>query len=250
MTRNLKALGLALVAAMAIGAIGAQGASAVVEHSFRSGLTETVLTGKSESYSNANHESMEVLTATEGLTVECYGTYEGKQVGQTLDEVTVHPKYNTCKGGVTVHTNGCNYRFDSDTATSTAHFSATEEHANATLECSEGHTGIEITRPGCYIFFPPQTITGIRYTNVTHSSKSALTVSATVRTIEYTVTSGSFCGLAGHGAGTYTTGKLDGKVEVTGFAATTPVSGSTTEGTVWGTHSADNQTNISISTPT
>jgi hypothetical protein len=238
---------------MAIGAIGAQAASAVVvEHSFNAGSNSPVLTGKTESYGNAEHKSQEVFFATPGLTVDCYGTYEGKQVSQTaIDEVTVHPMYSTCTPeGTTVVTDGCNFRFDSETDLSTAHFS-TETHAQATLECEGGvHTGIEITRPGCNIFFPPQTARGITYAQVTHSSKHAITVNATVRTVEYTVTSGSFCGLAGHGAGTYTNGQLNGSVEVTGFAATTPVSGSTTLGFVWGTHSANNQTDITISTPT
>jgi hypothetical protein len=249
MTRNLKAFGLALMAAMAIGVIGAQAASAATEHSFRSGAAETVLTGQTESYGNAEHKSIEVFRFTAGLTIECYATYEGKQIGTTLDEVTVHQKYSTCTpNGTVVETDGCNYRFDSDTDVSSGHFSA-QEHAQRTFECEGStHPGIEYTRPGCTTFIPPQTVRGIRYTQLAnHSGKHALTVTATLRTIDYTVTSGSFCGLAGHGAGTYTNGITDTKFEVTGFVAGASPSGSTTAGTTW-THGA--QVDLTLSTPT
>jgi hypothetical protein len=245
MPRNFKASWLALMVAMALSAIATQSASAVVEHSFRSGANETVATARTESYGNAQHQSMDVLTLTAGLTVECYGTYEGKVIGQIVDEVTVHPKYSTCTpNGTVIHTDGCNFKFDSETDVSSGHFS-TEEHAQTTLECEAGHV-IEITRPGCNIAVAPQTVRGTRYTYVTHSSKSSLTGAITYRTIEYTVTGGSFCGLAGHGAGTYTNGKIDGKVEATGYVASTPT-GSTTTGFTWH-HGA--QTDISLSTPT
>jgi hypothetical protein len=255
MTRNLKAFGLALVAAMALGAIGAQGASAVVEHSFRSGAQNTVLTGANESYTTGS--SKDVFSATAGLTVSCDGTFEGTNVGTTRDTVTVHPKYHNCSsslgGSPTVHTNGCNYIFDSDTTQATGH-SASSEHAAVSLECEAGHV-IEITAPGCNFAFAEkhsatsvnQSLHGVRYNEVTHSSKKSITVIATVKTIAFNATSGSLCGLAGHAAGTYTTGTYDGKETVTGYTDSTVVSGSTTAGRVW-SHGA--QVDINLSTPT
>jgi hypothetical protein len=254
MIRNLKALGLALVAAMALGAIGAQAASAVVEHSFNSDAEDTVLTGKNESFGTGN--SRDVFQATPGLTVECDATFGGTVGKKVEDTVTVHPKYESCGGGVTVHTDGCNYIFGSDTTTS-AH-SSSSEHASVSLECEAGHE-IEITRPGCNIAFNQfhsttevnQGLHGVRYTNLPeHSGGDAITVDATVSTIKYLVTSGSFCGLAGHAAGTYSNGSYDGLAEVTGFAAGTRTeseTSSTTKGFTW--HHGP-QTNISISTPT
>ena len=250
MTRNLKAFGLALVAAMALGAIGAQGASAAVVHSFNSASEHTVLTGKTESYSNSENKSIETFTATAELTVECYGTYEGTISKKEVDTVTVHPKYSGCKGGASVHTSGCNYIFGSDT-TEDANHSASTEHASVSLECEASHW-IEITRPGCNITFGDeasskavnQSLHGVTYKNVKDPVKHAITVTATVRTIHYEVTSGSFCGLAGHPAGTYKNGKLDGLVEVTGFESSIVESGSTTNGVVW-KHGA--QTDITIS---
>ena len=256
MTRNLKALGLTLVAAMALGAIGAQGASAV-NHEFKSSAAETVLTGHAES---GTHK----FTATAGVFTECTNaTFEGENNGFTRNTVTVHPTYSSCNlsGGaesnVVVDTGGCNFVFGSDTEASAAHFSA-QEHARTGLECEGAHSAsphvIEITAPGCRIAFEEthansvevnQSLLGVNYTNVeSHGShsKKAITVNATVRTIRYTVTSGSFCGLIGHAAGTYSSGSYDGKASVTGYEKGTPT-GSTTNGFSW---NHGTQTNIWI----
>jgi hypothetical protein len=255
MTRNLKAFGLALVATMAIGAIGAQGASAVVEHSFRSGAANTVLTGQNVSYTTGS--SREVFSFTAGLTLSCDSTIEGTNVGTTRDTVTVHPKYHNCTSSLgrspTVHTNGCNYIFDSDTTQASGH-STSSEHATVSLECESTHV-IEITAPGCNFAFAEQHSTptvnqslhGVRYTEVTHSSKKALSVAATIKTLAFNATSGSLCGLAGHPAGTYTTGTISGNTTITGYTDSTVVSGSTTAGRVW-SHGA--QVDINLSTPT
>jgi hypothetical protein len=255
MTRNLKAFGLALVAAMVLGTLGAQGASAVVEHSFRSGAEKFVLTGANESYTTGN--SREKATLTSGLTIECDATYEGTNVGTTRDTVTIHPTYHNCTssfgGGTTLSTNGCNYILDTDTTQLVGH-SSSSEHAAVSLECEDSHL-IEVLAPGCTIAYNDnhsgtpvnQSLHGVRYTEVTHSSKAAGTVTQTVRTIKYNVTAGSLCGLAGHPAGTYSNASYDGKSTVTGYVDSTVVSGSTTNGTVW-SHGA--QTDIHVSTPT
>jgi hypothetical protein len=254
MTRNFKAFGLALVAMVAFGAFAAQGASAVVEHSFRSGAANTVLTGQNESYTTGS--SKDKFTATGGLVVECDATFEGTNTGTTADTVTVHPKYHNCTSGfgnATVDTDGCNYVFDSDTTQASGH-STSSEHAAVNLECESSHV-IKVTATGCTLQFSAshssvavnQSLHGVRYSEVTHSSKKSMTVTATVRTVHYTALAGSFCGLAGHAAGTYTNGSYDTKATVTGFTDSTVVSGSTTTGRVW-SHGA--QVDISLSTPT
>lgn len=233
MTRNLKALGLALVVALALGAIGAQGASA---HNFTSSVEPTVLTGEAE--------SPQVFTATSGLEVSCsVATFEGTVKTKSEDIVTVHPKYSSCTsslGAATVHTNGCNYKFGSDTTQATGH-SASSLHAPVSLECESTHI-IEITAPGCNISFAEkhsttavnQSLHGVTYTNLnSHSGKKAVTVNATVRTIKYNATAGSLCGLAGHPAATYSNGTYSGQATVTGYAESGFSSGSTTNGTVW-----------------
>jgi hypothetical protein len=262
MTRNLRAFGLALVAMLAFAGIAAQGASAVVEHSFRMGSASTVLTGQNESYTTGG--SQHVFEATPGLWVKCDATFEGTNPGEVRDTVTVHPKYHNCTsslgGAPSVHTSGCNFIFDSDTTTH-SHSVNSSEHATASLECESAHSAsphfIEITAPGCNFRFAVthtsptaevnQSLHGIRYDQVTHSSKHAITVTATVKTIKFIATSGSLCGLAGHPAGTYSTGTLDGLAEVTGFAFSSETGGSTTNGR---TYSHGAQVPLTISTPT
>jgi hypothetical protein len=189
MTRNFKAFGLALLAMLAIGAIGAQGASAAVEHSFRSGASDTVLTGQNESYGTGN--SKHVFSATPGLKVECDATFIGRNTGTTRDEVAIRPAYSNCGSGVTVHNTGCDYFFDSDTEQETGH-SASSEHARVSLNCEDKHY-IEITASGCNLAFYDthdstlvnQELSGVRYTQLSnHSSKHALTVNATVKRIK------------------------------------------------------------------
>jgi hypothetical protein len=253
MTRNLKAFGLALVAVLAISAIGAQGASAAVEHSFRSAVSDTVLTGQNESYGTGN--SKHVFSATPGLKVECDATFIGRNTGTTRDEVAIRPAYSNCGAGVTVHNNGCDYFFDSDTEQATGH-SPSSEHARVSLNCEHKHY-IEITANGCNLAFYDtqdnmevnQELSGARYTQLSnHSGKHAVTVNATVKTIKYIATAGGFCGLVGHPAGTYTNGIYEGFATVTGYKFSTKTGGtSLTTGT---TYSHSEQVDLTISTPT
>ena len=252
MTRNLKALGLALIAALALGAIGAQGASAVVEHSYRSDAAneKTVLTGHSE----GDH----VFEAgTGGAKVTCTtATFSGTQSGNIVDTVTVHPIYTSCKLGansVTVTTGGCNYIIDSDT-TAGGHFNG--EHATVSVECESTHD-VEIDGPGCNITFKGNTVNqslhGAHITTLSsansHSGKSAVTVSGTAGKIHYETKGGLACTAIGKPQGTYTDGIYKGSVSVTGYEDNTGVAptSSTTIGTTWH-HSS--QVNIAVSTPT
>lgn len=248
MTRNQGAFGLGLMVAMALCAIAAQGASAVVEHSFRSDSADTILTGANESYGTGN--SRHLFTATPGLVIACDATFESTNVGQIRDTVEVFPTFSSCANGVTVHNTGCNFVLDSETTQAAGH-SASSEHASVSLDCE--HTGtIETTQPGCNIRFEDthsgevlvnQSLHGVRYTNLSnHSGKNAGTLTLTVRTIKYTMLPGSFCGLAGHAAGTYNSGFYDGVASVTGYDG-----GTHTEGTTTWHHGA--QTNITVTTP-
>jgi hypothetical protein len=255
MKGKARVFGLVFAAMLALGAIGAQGASAAVEHSFRSNAQNYVLTGSNESYTTGS--TRYAISFEAGVTAECDATFEGTNTGTTRDTITIHPKFHNCTsslgGSPTVHTNGCNYIFDSDTTQASGH-STSSEHAAVSLECETGHV-IEITAPGCNFAFAEkhsatsvnQSLHGVRYNEVTHSSKKSITVTATVKTIAFNATSGSLCGLAGVPAGTYTTGTIDGIATLTGYTDSTVVSGSTTAGRVW-SHGA--QVDISISTPT
>ena len=246
MTRNLKALGLALVGALALGAIGAQGAAAVVEHSFRSDASneKTVATGQNE----GNHV-FELGTGSAKITCSV-GTFSGTYYGNTVDTVTVHPQFSSC-GSATVTTAGCNIVFDSDT-TANPHFG--DEHAAASLECESTHD--IVVDAACTITIKGsasnQSLHGVRYTNLSsassHSGKSAITGDATVGKVHYETIGGLACNAIGKPAGTYTDGIYKGSVSVTGYEDNTGVAptGSTTNGTAWH-HSS--QVNISVTTP-
>lgn len=248
MIRNLKAFGLALLAATALGAFAAQGASAVVEHSFRSTVSHTQLTGA--------NETNFVFTLTPELKWECSTvTFEGTNIGEKRDTLTAHPQFGSCKfegEAATVDTNGCNFIFDSDT-TASAH-SGSAEHAGVSIECEAGHH-IMVTLGICNLTLNAnhnsvavnQGLHGIKYTELaSHSGKQALTQVWTVRTVHYTTLGGSFCGLLGHAGGTYTNGIIDATATLTSYADSSVVSGSTTTGRIW---SHGEQFNLSLSTP-
>jgi hypothetical protein len=253
MTRNLKAFGLALVAMLAIGAIGAQAASAVVEHSFRSGAADFVLTGQNESYGTGN--SKHVISATPGLKVECDVTFIGRNTGMTVDTVAIRPAYSNCGNGVTVHNTGCEYIFDSDTEQESGH-SPSSEHARVNIDCEHQHY-IEFTISGCNIAVYDthdnttvnQSLSGVRYTQLSnHSGKHALTANITAKTVKSIVTAGGFCGLIGHPAGTYKSMTYEGFATLTNYKFSTKTGGdSLTTGT---TYSHSEQVDLTISTPT
>jgi hypothetical protein len=212
MTRNLKALGLSLVAVFAMSAMAAQAASA---HQFFSEGTPTVLT--------ASQIGEHVFKA--GGEVKCTtATFAGTQTGTETDTITIHPTYG--KGGgkcsiagiitVTVTTTGCNYIFGSDTATSP---DLTGEHAAVSVECESGKA-ITIAGSGCTIKVGGNTVNqglrGVTYKNEGTGANRSVEVTATARTIHYEA-SGLLCGLAGVQTGTHTDGTYDGVATVKGF---------------------------------
>ena len=167
MTRNLKVLGLALVAAFAMSAMVASAASAT-DYWFKSANSWTVLTG--------SQVGSDQFTTNSG-TVTCSTTsYTGSQSGTTATTVSLTPTYSGCQiSGVsaTIHTNGCFYEFHTHTKTAGT---PTPYHVTTTIRCptttSPSHKThqIEITvgKPTvkCTIDVPEQTIaTGVTLTN-------------------------------------------------------------------------------------
>lgn len=247
MTRDIKTLGLTLVAAMTLGAIGAQAASA---HQFTSDSNSTVFTAQSNS--DTTGSGGDIFTFSGGLKLICDTTYSGTSASAEADTVTLHPKHHNCSfGGIeaTVDSGGCNYILDSDTTQASGH-STSSEHATVSLECEASHS-IKGTSSFCNVQIETEqtsgganhSLHGVRYSNVVDSSVSAVTITATVRTIKYTVLSGSFCSLAGLTAGSYANGSFDGLIGLTGFEHGSTTSGSTTNGFVWD-HGA--RTDISV----
>ncbi len=108
MTRNLKVLGLAVVAVLAMSAVAASAASA---HVFHSEVEKTTITG-------AQVEKNKFTVA--GQTVECAtATFAASASEKTVTEVeNVAPTYGTCNYGAetaTVTMEGCTYTLSSTT---------------------------------------------------------------------------------------------------------------------------------------
>ncbi len=118
MIRNLKVLGLAVIAVLALGAFSASSALAVEFHS-DSRTGNTWLTG--ETNTGAGVGTTHVFDAA-GSTITCKkATFSGTQAGNTAADVTMAASYSECTvhvGGfslaATVNMGGCAYTFNAN----------------------------------------------------------------------------------------------------------------------------------------
>jgi hypothetical protein len=235
MTRNLKALGLALLAVFALGAVMASAASAEgtdvkTDHfTSTSGNEKTILTGEQV---GTEAENVFGVKAVSALGVHCKkATYGGTVVGNSVIEVTVVPTYFECSsnlGAATVTNDRCAFVLTGTTDEHPNTAGTKEEiHATVHLECSheKGNLGkLKIVTGGCEFIFQSthpegttvnQNLLGATYTNEGSGSTADVKVDATVDKIHYT-TKGFACGLAGLPE-TGTDGFLTTKVTVKGY---------------------------------
>jgi len=172
MSRNLKALGLALVAVLAMSALTAAGASAEA-FKFKAEKTPTTLSGN-------QHGAPDVFTTDTG-SVSCNeAKYAGEQVGTEVTQVTVTPTYSECTAfglfNVPIDTNGCQYKFTVDTKVG-----ATYE-GKVDVVCPAGQV-IKVTAPGCTVTVGSQAGLGsITYTNVGAGATREVTVDVNITT--------------------------------------------------------------------
>lgn len=246
MTRNLKALGLALVAVFAMSALVVSAAQAEeVKHTFTSEVTPTVLTGKQET---GTKHAFTVGTGANAHTTTCEkAEFAGTQEGKEANTVTLKPTYSECSasglGAATVRTNHCAYVFQSDTVTS--------EDAAVEVECAEGSSiEVEVPSVGVTLHIGAQTPAGgNHYTNLAEhpaaGGKMAVTAKTTVSGVHYTC-SGGGCFLL-EGGGTGSNGTYTGESWVTGYNDT----GSKLEGTATTTPtlSEGSQVGVTVTTP-
>ena len=222
MSRNLKTLGLALVAVFALSATMASAASA---HVFKASQYPAHLTGIQEE----GAENYLEITGSEER-VECeVATYSGTVEGET-EEVTVQPVYEECfapglspePGSVPVDTEGCHFTLTGETDAN--------GHAIAHVTC-EGTSTIKITAPGCTLEIGTQTPEGgAHYTTTTNpeTGKEDVTVMATSTGVEYSA-SGSLCFLV---AGNGEDGDFHSAITVQGYSDpnhTNPIDVTTTD---------------------
>jgi hypothetical protein len=203
MIRNLKVLGLALVAVLALGALMASVASAG-KLTVTSPETEPFpVKLHAEQVAGENH--VFTLTDDENLEVKCpTATFAGTQNENTSSTVQVHPTYTEgggekCKGflgiNATVNTATCDYVFHiGETVGSEGHYGGTVDIVKA----GEAACGIVVTAATCQVTVDAQNglsaLTGINMPN--GEATDDVTVKAEIQNIHYTVTNdGLFCPL-------------------------------------------------------
>lgn len=201
MSSKLQGSGLALVAALVIGAVAAGSAQAAEEfHAVKPNPLNTELTGEKIEHvildSKADDSELhahQLFTNEAGAQVTCnVFSPEGTLAKATPTEITVTPKYSVCEvsnpkvGSFFAHIEltECHYRV----------FSAYEgEHAPIAIACK--NQGEEIHVFATFLGVKLQCITvpeqeptagGVTYTNARIELHDAITVTATVEGIEYT----------------------------------------------------------------
>jgi len=165
MTCKIQSLRLVVAAALALSAVGASAASAA---EFHSASAPSTITGA---------QSTGHVFTTDAGTVTCKTvTFSGTQSAKTTTEVTLTPKYESCKAfgfavGIPIHVNGCGFRLNA---------SGTTE-----LECPTGKA-IEITVPGCTTSIGPQHFaTGMEYTTIGTTPSRTITAHSNISGISY-----------------------------------------------------------------
>jgi hypothetical protein len=177
MIRNFKALGLALVAILAM--------SVVVASAAQAEKTEAKITSQTNVYPlqlSATSTVGNEIFNTAGGKVECKGSYSAS-VGAASANVTATPTYTECKAfgfvAATVTMNGCAYKFNLTTIVK-----ADEYLAHVDLVCPAGKS-VVITAGTCEVVVHAQTgLTHAGITNMTPKEPAKehgdITIDATV----------------------------------------------------------------------
>ena len=219
MTRNLKALGLALIAVFAMSALVASAAQA-----------EFTFTGWETTESNHVHTTYkseqaaafgDVFRVTTGKTALRCSTANGAGTSTTGDDATVTLSVtyssNCSAAGIenvaTVEPTSCHFRFHI-TGKHTEHEYTGDVHVlcttpgdsiHVTIWTGTNHSGA----PTCEITIPEQTINGITYINKTTGGLKTVEVKVNSTNVETNMTKGGI--LCGESTGvTATTGTYEG----------------------------------------
>jgi len=201
MIRNLKVLGLAIAAVMAMSAMMASAASAVPQ--FTASAYPATVTG-------SNTKGSEVFT-TEGGKVECDSHFVSHSLAAASSTLTVTPTYTNCEAfglNATVNTEGCTYVFHATEKVSTGVYN---NHVD--VVCPTGKS-IKIVAGGGLCRAEIKGQNGLTTVKTTNVAGGGVTVEPNVSSVAYTVTTDSF-GCPFSGTGNKTDGKYTGHVVVT-----------------------------------
>jgi hypothetical protein len=190
MIRNLKTLGLALVAVLAMSVVVASAASA---SSYTGSAYPTTGTG-------SNTSGKETFT-TPGGTVQCDSHFEGT-LSAASSTLTVTPKYTNCVAfgflNATVEFKGCDYLFHAGASQGGGVYKNSVD-----IVCPAGSGPVTIKAGTCVVDVPAQTgLSNVKTTN----SGTSVTVQPEVSNITMNVTTDGFgCPFpgTGHQIGSY-----------------------------------------------
>jgi hypothetical protein len=210
--RNLRILGLAIVAVLALGAVAASAATAASKLTAPETASSVILTAEAA----ATGGSQVFQPTVGGGSVTCKTVNIGLST-QTVntESVTVRPVYGGCKFNsviatdVDFTTNGCEYVF-SNGATS-----GSTTNGTLNLNCNAGSAGVIITITGsnCKITIPTQDVGTVAIDNTGGPGPTRdLTLTGNQPGIHSTET-GSEC----PEPGTHTNGTYVGNVTIKGF---------------------------------
>jgi hypothetical protein len=217
MTRNLKILGLAVVAAFVLSAVAASAASASKNYWFLSDAAAGKTTNITGEQTVASGDRM----VFDAGTVKCNTThYTGSQIGSTGSTLTLTASYGGCKFGsfhAVINMGNCDYLIHNDTNGDTTNGSF---DSVTTITCTSGDITITVTLNGtvkCIIQIPAQNLgTGLVATN--NPATGDILAHIDFSTITYTQTNATATGL-GVCPGTPEThnGLYEGEATLTGF---------------------------------
>jgi hypothetical protein len=220
MTRNLKVLGLALVAALAVGAVGASAALGNANYWFLSDASAGATTTFKGEQVVANGDRFVI----DGGTFKCEAThYTGTQVGPTVSTITLSATYSGCKFGpipITINMGNCHYLIHTDTNGDTTNG---QFDTITTITCTSGDITITASSAGttkCITHIPAQNLgTGLVATNgTTPGGIKDITGHIDFSTITYTQTGGTGLGACANFGSTEThNGVYEGEATHTGF---------------------------------
>ena len=197
MIRKVRFLGTALIAALALSAVGASAASAEGVYS----VSSTPATG------TATSELGNDIFTTEAGNVECESSFSATQNEKTASTLTVKATYTNCKAfglSATVEMMSCDYLFTTPETNGGVHLWKAKVH----VKCSTAGDAITITAGTCKVSVGAQSPAGqvdIKNTTTTTNPhvNADVDVKATVTGISYTVTQDGFlCPFNGAGAKT------------------------------------------------
>jgi archaellum component FlaF (FlaF/FlaG flagellin family) len=187
MIRNIKILGLALVAVLAMSAVAVGSASA------------GEFTGSSYPAEGEGGQTTPHKFTVQGQAVECSTASFSGSLAAASEQIKITPVYEGCKAfgflSATVDMNGCYYTFTADGEKTGTH----TRHGSVHIICPGATKSITVTASTCTVHIPEQTPTGnkVKFDNITNGLGVVIGVLVTseVTGIHSNPTSGFLCPL-------------------------------------------------------